>query len=353
MLPPRSLRQQQGAGLLIAFIIIMLIGSSLLLANLPNTDNATTRNAAINLAILDQAKTALIASAASHPTLPGGLPCPDIDGDGQADISGSNCVAYLGRLPWKTLDLPTLRDADGECLWYAVSKGYRSSLSASNRAFGHVPADQLNDTLPGEINLLDTNKTALPASDSPAIAAIFSPGIALPGQSRVADNSSACGNNQNAQDYLDTDQGINNASLGNDLGAGNVTQLILANASASFNDRATWISPQQLFAVVIPRVLNTLRGSFDSSRGIAKLFRDNGNLYPFAAATPAGAQQGGLLTGWVPYSDLPTYPTATKKWLENNGWASLIAYSITADRAQATLSYQGKTLICSGLSTCP
>ena len=36
--------------------------------------------------------------------------------------SGSN--VYIGRLPWRTLGLPDLRDSSGERLWYAVSRQF-------------------------------------------------------------------------------------------------------------------------------------------------------------------------------------------------------------------------------------
>ena len=49
----------------------------------------------------------------------GDLPCPDRDDDGDADaVPGCDTAALaLGRLPWKTLGLPDLRDGDGERLW--------------------------------------------------------------------------------------------------------------------------------------------------------------------------------------------------------------------------------------------
>ena len=77
------------------------------------------------------AKQALIGRAATDANRPGSLPCPDRDGDGIADLfAGSNCPAYIGRLPWKTLDLPEFRDGYGETLWYALSPGLRDQLLA-------------------------------------------------------------------------------------------------------------------------------------------------------------------------------------------------------------------------------
>jgi hypothetical protein len=43
-----------------------------------------------------------------------------------ADLfAGQNCPAYVGRLPWKTLDLTELVDGYGDRLWYAISPGLR------------------------------------------------------------------------------------------------------------------------------------------------------------------------------------------------------------------------------------
>jgi hypothetical protein len=77
---------------------------------------------------LQQAKEALIARAALDANRPGSLPCPDRDNDGIADLlAGNNCPSYIGRLPWKTLGLPDLRDAAGERLWYAFSQSFTDS----------------------------------------------------------------------------------------------------------------------------------------------------------------------------------------------------------------------------------
>jgi hypothetical protein len=67
---------------------------------------------------------------------PGLLPCPDKDNSGGANQggcgneSGSSVIGQasrLGRLPFRTLGLPDLRDGSGERLWYAVSSKYKTS----------------------------------------------------------------------------------------------------------------------------------------------------------------------------------------------------------------------------------
>jgi hypothetical protein len=121
---------------------------------------------------------------------PGYLPCPDLDDDGWAEatcgsLSGDSGQAQrLGRLPWKTLGLPDLRDGDGERLWYAVSSKYKGLLNcgASRGCVDMTPAAAL-----GTITVRDptgallhdgTSGDALAASGG-AVAVVFAPGAAL------------------------------------------------------------------------------------------------------------------------------------------------------------------------------
>ena len=60
---------------------------------------------------------------------PGDLPCPDLDNDGDAELTCSSASQRIGRLPWKTLRLPDLRDGDGERLWYAVSTHFKRTTA--------------------------------------------------------------------------------------------------------------------------------------------------------------------------------------------------------------------------------
>jgi hypothetical protein len=93
---------------------------------------------------LAEAREALVAYAADRAINtvvgPGYLPCPDLDNDGWAEstcgsLSGdSGQDERLGRLPWKTLGLPDLRDGDGERLWYAVSTKYKGLLNCAASA---------------------------------------------------------------------------------------------------------------------------------------------------------------------------------------------------------------------------
>src|SRR6478609_4375024 len=90
---------------------------------------------------LAEAREALIAYATSRPidaqVGPGYLPCPDTDDDGWAETTCGSLSGHLGqadrlgRLPWKTLGLPDLRDGSGERLWYAVSTRHKGLLNCA------------------------------------------------------------------------------------------------------------------------------------------------------------------------------------------------------------------------------
>jgi len=122
--------RQRGAALMV-MLVIMIIGSAAFLVSslsttaLKNARQETTANA------LAQAKEALIGRAVADNNMPGSLPCPDTDDNGSAELlSGNDCPSYIGRLPWKTLGLPDLRDGSGERLWYALSTNFRDDDSA-------------------------------------------------------------------------------------------------------------------------------------------------------------------------------------------------------------------------------
>src|SRR5512139_882689 len=120
--------------LLALALVISLTGAIAQSAIGPQRAATTDRALAI-------AREALIAHAASRPldeiVGPGYLPCPDLDDDGWAEPTCGSLTGEtgqwqrLGRLPWKTLGLPDLRDAFGERLWYAVSSKHKGLLNCA------------------------------------------------------------------------------------------------------------------------------------------------------------------------------------------------------------------------------
>jgi hypothetical protein len=131
----------------ILMLVVLVLGSLYLVVSGLSTAAAEGRfnQSASSAQTLQQAKEALIARAALDRTRPGSLPCPDLDNDGDADLlAGNDCPAYIGRLPWKTLGLPDLRDAAGERLWYALSQNFTDS-----DAYVINPDSQGSLTVPG------------------------------------------------------------------------------------------------------------------------------------------------------------------------------------------------------------
>src|SRR3954462_10142306 len=108
--------------------ILLLLGLLALLAALfvvKSADQAARHNEADQRTadVLAQTKEALVGYAANYPDehpgrVFGYLPCPDMDGTGGEGTAKSTCgatdVTLIGRLPWKTLELPPLRDGSGE-----------------------------------------------------------------------------------------------------------------------------------------------------------------------------------------------------------------------------------------------
>ncbi len=338
-----SLRQERGFAL-IGLLIVLSMGLMFFAATLGNTRSGARNN--ITTEALAQAREALVAYAASRQNQPGVLPCPDTNNDGSTDTTGSDCTSYLGRLPWKTLGIPALRDAAGECLWYSLSPTFRSSLAPGSRA----ASEKLNLSLSGELTVLDATETALPAPTNPVIAVIFSPGSGLNAQDRSSGGSTTeCGGNTTASNYLDISGTIDNSS--------GDTTVIAASQSATFNDQLTWITSAQLFDATSKRVLYTLRGNLANSIGLAYYFNQVGS-YPYAAsAGSGGASVPSNLSGLVPYTDLIAwgpYDSGTATWLSGNNWYPLVGYTTNASQSSATLTLGGLSVTCgNGPNACP
>jgi len=290
-------------------LVIMVMGiaavliSSLSTTALKNARQETTSNA------LAQAKDALIGRAISDSNMPGSLPCPDTNDDGSAELlSGNNCPSYIGRLPWKTLGLPDLRDGSGERLWYALSPAFRDDNSAQ----------PLNSNTKGTLLVYNTDGVSLQTQAGyNAVAVIFSPGSALGSQTRntVAQQNSAA-------NYLDIANGQNNSSASGPFIAG--TQ------SATFNDQFLYITTKDLIPLVEQRVAGEVK------RALTDYYTANG-YYPWADSVAQSADYNsneGLNRGWLPYlSSTPSSPaewccTSFPAWFYNNEWYKLIYYSV-------------------------
>lgn len=226
--------------------IAAVLISSLSATRLKNARQEISSNA------LAQAKEALISYAITYGDthtgqVHGYLPCPDIDGkdlssnpaEGSSKLScGSKNVSGIGRLPWKTLELPALRDGDGECLWYAVSGTYKNNPKTDLMNWGNN----------GLFEILDASGTTIAQN---VVAVVFAPGAPLGSQNHASDGTApACGGNYTAGNYLDNDAAINNAAIS---GTANAVSQFRLGASAQLNDQMIFITKDDIFNAIMRR----------------------------------------------------------------------------------------------------
>ena len=165
----------------------------------------------------------------------------------------------MGRFPWRTLGLQTLRDSAGECLWYVVSGSHKQGTTPS-------PSSDVNGMLQVENAAGTVLAGATP--ESRALVALIAPGEPIDTQTRGSGSATPteCGAvgtapiNQ-AHNFLDNVQSISN-SRGTKVGAGAgnpgsqslptaVPSVFAAVGGASsdpaspYNDRIDWIRPAE------------------------------------------------------------------------------------------------------------
>lgn len=219
----RPLARQRGAALLIFLILVVTAALTYMVTNL--TPEAVEAGRARQTgAALAQAREALLGYAlryrddqiadGQYDRVYGYLPLPDLgtsrnnntgctlEGCDAANFTGNALnTTVVGRLPWRTLGLPPLRDGAGECLWYVVSGSHQRQQRITPMNW---------DTL-GQLDIVVANGASALSSlianphDRP-VAIVFAPGPPLAGQERNAaanDDVSQCGGNYDAANYLD------------------------------------------------------------------------------------------------------------------------------------------------------
>jgi hypothetical protein len=186
-------------------LVILVLGITTMFVN--SLSNSAMQNARdrVTAESLAQAKEALIGYALKvqvsnsngcvpNCPRPGDLPCPDTNNDGLQESSCGNASgstgqsSRIGRLPWKTLGLPDLRDGSGERLWYAVSNNFKYSTRTAT----------LNSDTPGTISVFAPDGTQLNngASTTGAVAIVIAPSTAITRQDNILqDRSCTVGTN--------------------------------------------------------------------------------------------------------------------------------------------------------------
>lgn len=247
---------QHGVALMIMLVIMVLGAATFLVSSLGKVGNSLKyKQTAATSDALMQAKAALIGYALTQSNRPGQLPCPDTHAAGAVNVgvadtlSGNNCSGgNLGRLPWKTLKLPDLRDATGEPLWYAVADPYHAGASAA-----------LNSDTNGTISLSGN------AASTGLLAIIFAPGQALPGQNRITANF-------NSYPHF----------LESVLTAPSNFQILspndYPNGAYTYNDHAQWVTRDDIMPAVEKIALKQLMDS-----GFLSTYYNVWNAFPYAA----------------------------------------------------------------------
>jgi len=187
MTSPRSIAssgaRQAGAALMVVLFVLAAALSTWLLGRVQRND-ALARDAmsATALALAHEALIAYASSVAPDTAAkrPGDLPCPDLNNDGSAELTCITADKRIGRLPWRTLDLPDLRDGSNERLWYALSGNF--DRTTGNQCPIPGETNCLNSDTPGTLTVRDTSGATIhDGADgaSGAVAVIIAPGAPL------------------------------------------------------------------------------------------------------------------------------------------------------------------------------
>lgn len=251
---------------LIAMLAALALGASYFVYAGLNRGTSTlaVQQAAHDAEVLARAKRALIGlvatntASAAEPN-PGRLPCPEALADAgtaneglPAGATGGNPLGAcgpvaIGRLPWKALGIDKLVDSAAEPLWYAVAANW-------------VPATAATELL---INSETPALGGLTLSGTDAVAIIFAPGAALPGQPRAAISGAVA---PQVASYLD---GENAAPLD--------AAFVAGAAGAAFNDRSLALSRAEL----LPHIEAAVADRFE--RQLARAMRDAYSTAPWTS----------------------------------------------------------------------
>ena len=252
-------RRQTGLAVASMMVFLALAAASAASRIIVQTQSSVGRDAA-EVRSLARAKAALIGYAVSYAQQhatgvgPGYLPCPDVDNDGSPDTACGR--AAIGRLPWRRLGIPDMRDAAGERLWYVLADEWR------NNPYKYRP---LNVDTPGSLTLNGRGDY---------VAIVFAPGASHGWQDRVA------GPNDPKQ-YLD---------------GGNRAAGVFVSGSPATNDRAIGITRGELTQAVQRRVLKEVQGVL-ATRQTAPWLRARGSL---STATDSAQGKPGVRHGRLP-----------------------------------------------------
>ena len=291
---------------LLAMVAIVVMGAGYMLAS---RLNAASRfigiDREVNARVLNQAKQALIGYVAQQATLagennPGRLPCPEAGaffGDpAQEGIAAGNCtLPAVGRLPWRTLGLDKLVDANTEPLWYVVSPGWALS----------------NSTVPPLQTLINSGSVGQLTVDGVAndsIALIIAPGAAM-----IAQAGAGCTAWVQARPAVGAPDLRNYLECDNATSPANAT-FVTSAPGRTFNDQVLRVTAADLLPAIEAAIAHriereiapALRGVYASSAWGPAISGSNPVFpYPALFADPGTSPYQGsaaLTTGLLPFN---------------------------------------------------
>jgi len=364
----KTCHNQCGVALLMLVFIIALVIIAYVLHSLDPVGIKNERDKK-TAAALAQAKAALIAHAATQDLTPGtcttncprpgDLPCPDTNNNGYAEGGCGNAAGTtqqanrLGRLPWRDLGLPDLRDGDGERLWYAVSNPYKN-----NTRFRPLNSDTL-----GTITLKDSNGNIIFDGTNNGLAAvIIAPGHTLIRQDAISQVRDTANENI-ATNYLDVALGEDNQNFIDS----NVNGFIMgtvrdASGRVIVNDQILAITRDEMNQAMESRVLAEVKNSLTtyyagagaSSYPYPASFADtsclgNGDISsPPPPPTPNCAESA-LTHGRIPANPFTSWgSTSILRGVRNNNWFQLNAWREVIHYAVASACVTGATACLAG-----
>ena len=263
-LPRLRSHRQHGAALLLVVLLVFTLGVAFLLDSLDTASILAARDAETRR-VLVQAKEALLGDTLSGTDYVqhDALRLPDLgtsrnsmastsEGGATGEFSGNTKnLSVIGRFPWRTLGLVPLKDAQGECLWYAVSNAVKAApkpISFNWDTLGAFEIFRADGTrlgsAPGSTSTTEENP------HDRALAVIFSAGPPLAGQDRQSltlDVVTECAGNYDARNYLDALNyfpGSTNNASGDTADA---PKALVLGPSEVINDHLITISSKEIF----------------------------------------------------------------------------------------------------------
>lgn len=298
----RRCRPRQGGFAILAVVaLVALVVGIGVLAYLNDVALSNKRQQSTALA-MGKAREAIIGYAAgvdlsAGASRPGDLPCPDTDNDGIAESSCGNATGTtqqanrLGRLPWRTLGLEDLRDADGERLWYAVSNNFKNNTRTVCVAPGN--AGCLNSESRGTITVRQRDGTIVQDGTNPdpfvpsgAIAVVIAPHGVIQRQGAGAAQVRDASGVNDPLNYLDIGNGEDNAAFVDSSSDGFINGPIVdAGGNFVVNDTVLPVN----FDDVMPLLERRVGGEIAHCLTAYAAQAQNNGRYPFAADMAASA----------------------------------------------------------------